>query len=260
MKSLLKAAAVLLMTTAAHATVYTVPSDATGGRLNMRSGPGTNHSLVGAIPAGATVNATQCVPRDDGIRGSEFCLVAYNGITGWAASSSLMPGYMPQGQAPVAVPPGTDIQSGEPARRPGQAVSPDYYGNSYAKLPPPRAQIDSGSFVCKPPLDRTDRDPVVKIWVSYTYDQTHRVMVGMNVQHERFSGAYVDRFQQYAAQLKFDGSIYGWTGALARNPSVHMAGGIYNATDGRWYYREKMWEGGRPTWDWVASCQPTEGE
>jgi uncharacterized protein YraI len=49
LKSLLASAAFALLATTAHAAVYTVPSDVSAGHMNIRSGPGTNHSLLGAI-------------------------------------------------------------------------------------------------------------------------------------------------------------------------------------------------------------------
>lgn len=120
---------------------------------------------------------------------------------------------------------------------------------------PQHVEVESQTFVCKPPLDRSDPDPVVKIWVTYDFDATHVELLRMSVMHERFSGAFVDRFQQYRTQLKFDGAIYGWTGSLAKNPAIHMAGGIYTATDGHWYYRERLWDAhNRPEGDWTSTC------
>lgn len=256
MKKLLISAAMLTLSGAAQAGVYTVPNDVSAGHMNMRNGPGTNHSLVGAIPAGMTVTSSRCTPRDDGITGADWCLVTWNGVTGWVSSAGLMPGYMPpSASAPVPVPQGTIIQ-GEPPLLRGQQVSPDYYGTS---IPTPR--VDAQFLTCTPPLDRNDKNPVKNIFVSFEYDMTSRRFTSMNVTHERYYGDIIDRFQQYPnAVLKFDGSIYGWTGAWVKNPARTMAGGVYMGQDGRWYYREKGWMNGASDSDMIAACKVSEGE
>jgi hypothetical protein len=71
--------------------LFFVPREVSAGHMNVRTGPGTNHGLIGAIPAGATVSASRCVPRDDGIPGAYWCLVNWNGIRGWVSQAGLMP-------------------------------------------------------------------------------------------------------------------------------------------------------------------------
>ena len=71
--------------------VFVIPPDVSAGHMNVRTGPGTNHGLIGAIPAGQTVRASRCVGRDDGIAGADWCLVAWNGLTGWVSRVGLMP-------------------------------------------------------------------------------------------------------------------------------------------------------------------------
>jgi Bacterial SH3 domain len=70
---------------------FRVPLDVSAGHMNVRNGPGSNHGLVGSIPAGQTVRASRCVPRDDGIAGADWCLVNWNGVTGWVSQAGLMP-------------------------------------------------------------------------------------------------------------------------------------------------------------------------
>ncbi|MBT1509439.1 SH3 domain-containing protein [Bradyrhizobium sp. SRL28] len=70
---------------------FQVPPYASNGILNVRRGPGVNHGLVGVIPAGQVVSASRCVPRDDGTVGADWCLVTWNGITGWASQAVLLP-------------------------------------------------------------------------------------------------------------------------------------------------------------------------
>jgi hypothetical protein len=74
--------------------VYQVPSDISGGRLNMRNGPGVNYALVGAVPAGSVLRGKapiQCRPREDGIKGADWCHIAWNGVDGWVSKAGMMP-------------------------------------------------------------------------------------------------------------------------------------------------------------------------
>jgi uncharacterized protein YraI len=52
--------------------------------LNIRSGPGPQYGVVGAIPYHATAAVIGC------IQGSLWCQVSYNGKQGWAYSQYLM--------------------------------------------------------------------------------------------------------------------------------------------------------------------------
>ena len=51
--------------------------------LNIRSGPGPQYSIIGAIPDRAQATVTGC------IQGSLWCQVSYNGRQGWAYSQYL---------------------------------------------------------------------------------------------------------------------------------------------------------------------------
>src|SRR6516162_4822025 len=78
MKKLWMTTAAVLLCTAAHADMlFTIPPSVSEGHMNVRTGPGVNHGLIGAIPGGQTVSASRCVPRDDGIRGAEWCFVTW---------------------------------------------------------------------------------------------------------------------------------------------------------------------------------------
>ena len=81
--------------------LFAIPPNVSGGHMNVRNGPGTNHGLLGAIPAGQTVRASRCVRRDDGIAGADWCLVTWNGLTGWVSQVGLMP-VTPHPTQPVA--------------------------------------------------------------------------------------------------------------------------------------------------------------
>lgn len=74
--------------------MYQVPLDISSGRLNIRNGPGVNYALVGAIPAGTRLRGKpplQCRPREDGVRGADWCHVSWNGYDGWVSQAGLMP-------------------------------------------------------------------------------------------------------------------------------------------------------------------------
>jgi uncharacterized protein YraI len=245
-RSLLATAATLLLSTAANAALYTVPTGMANGYLSIRNGPGVNHSLVGQIPAGATVDVGRCVPRDDGIVGGDFCLVNFNGITGWSASSGLLPVY-----------------SAAP-----QAVAPQVYAQPVPVTPQVQAALPhmvrtvSHSFVCFPNIDYREKNPVVKIWVSFNYDPASWQMLAMNVNHEFANGGTVNRLQQYyGAQLLSDGVTYGWSGVYGREPDKSMRGGVWLAADQRWYYRERQLSNGgaRTEWDQTSACTEVEG-
>ncbi|MDF1609973.1 DUF1236 domain-containing protein [Hoeflea sp. YIM 152468] len=51
--------------------------------LNIRSGPGPQHQVVGAIAGSDTATVNGC------IEGSKWCQVTYNGTTGWSYSDYL---------------------------------------------------------------------------------------------------------------------------------------------------------------------------
>jgi hypothetical protein len=70
---------------------YEVRSSVSQGVLNMRSGPGQNHSIVTAIPAGATgVKLGKCRAPDDGRSNSDWCSAQWNGNVGWISSNGVV--------------------------------------------------------------------------------------------------------------------------------------------------------------------------
>ena len=84
------ASALVLSAGAANAVPATAET-----ALNVRSGPGTQYQVVGAIPAGATVDVGDCT--------GSWCRVSFSGGTGFANRSYLAMG---GGGAAVAVAPG----------------------------------------------------------------------------------------------------------------------------------------------------------
>lgn len=68
------AAATLALGAAAHAqTMATAATD-----LNVRSGPGVQHEVIGAIPAGAEATVVGC------IEAANWCEVSHDGLSGWS--------------------------------------------------------------------------------------------------------------------------------------------------------------------------------
>lgn len=67
------AATLALGTAAAAQTSATAATD-----LNVRSGPGVQHEVIGAIPSGAEANVAGC------IESANWCEVSYNDLNGWA--------------------------------------------------------------------------------------------------------------------------------------------------------------------------------
>jgi hypothetical protein len=96
-KTLLASAAALLLTTgAALAVPATAQSD-----LNVRSGPGPQYPVVGALQGGETVDVGGCT--------GSWCQVSFSGGTGYANRSYLaMGGEAAPGPAVAAVPYGYD--------------------------------------------------------------------------------------------------------------------------------------------------------
>jgi uncharacterized protein YraI len=70
--------------------VFRVTDTVSQGKLNMRSGPGTSHALVVALPAGASgVRVGRCRKPDDGGR-IPWCEVEWRGYKGWASACCMV--------------------------------------------------------------------------------------------------------------------------------------------------------------------------
>jgi hypothetical protein len=96
-------AAIAALTSGAHAAKLQV--QANDGYMNIRSGPGTNYALIGTVVNGVVYTwpgEPNCVARQDGIRGADWCKVNFNQTVGWVSRTGLMPVY----EQPVATPTG----------------------------------------------------------------------------------------------------------------------------------------------------------
>jgi clan AA aspartic protease (TIGR02281 family) len=104
-KAGLGALALMLAAWPAHAEqTFEVPAGVSEGHLNIRSGPGVNFPIIGAIPAATSLtwrDKPYCVARQDGMRGADWCLVNHGGVQGWASKAGLVP----IARLPAALPP-----------------------------------------------------------------------------------------------------------------------------------------------------------
>ncbi|HUG62078.1 MAG TPA: DUF1236 domain-containing protein [Methylomirabilota bacterium] len=71
-----------LLVFSAGAAAQTMASATTD--LNIRSGPGPQYDVIGAIDANGEATVNGC------IQGSKWCTVSYNGVEGWAYSDYLV--------------------------------------------------------------------------------------------------------------------------------------------------------------------------
>jgi uncharacterized protein YraI len=175
-RGLLGAAILVATSVGASASWYQVSPTVPDGSLNMRDGPGVNHALLGSIPAGTYVEAYTCRRRDDGIVGGQWCLVRYNGISGWASTAQMMPAQNVEQSSPGYAGP-MPVEPVPPA--PPTPSAPD-------QLLPGELR-----FSCIPP-QRPERDPVVQINVGFVIDPVTKNVTEMSVLHATLSGVKYD--------------------------------------------------------------------
>jgi hypothetical protein len=228
MKTAIAVVAVALTTTAftpAKAETFRVPNDVSGGHMKMRDGPGANHGLIGAIPAGETVNASRCVPRDDRIPGADWCLVYYRGMTGWVSQAGLMP---------VNV--GTWTAPPRPAPTPAPSNADLHF-----------------SLICGAPRmmgGGPDPDPVLSVAVSWTAGR-------WSVTHTTLRGNVYNREAQYAMADNSDDRVARWSGTRIKNGNnYYMMGEATYTRSGQYVYRETLYANGRLDMKSEAICQP----
>jgi hypothetical protein len=228
-KSLTAIAVAASVASAAHAETYQVPQDISAGHLNIRSGPGVNFALIGSIRAGTKISwpgKATCVPRQDGIRGADWCKVnvANGGLAptggnftsfGWVSRAGLMP-----------------IAEQAPVRPSGDG---DMMFNTAAA-----SALELNCGVPRVALgdDPRDNNPVVKIEIRYVADD-HQ----WRVFHHRRDGLVVSRSEQYAIQDASNARTIQWQGSLNRAPHLYMIGEIRRDEGGlvymEWLYDRK---------------------
>jgi uncharacterized protein YraI len=218
----------VLMTTVAAASLLcggasaeTLVVQANDGYMNIRTGPGTNYSLVGTVPNGKRISwsgPATCVRRQDGIAGADWCKVnVYNGQlapvgsyynqTGWVSRAGLMPVY-----------------EDETPAHPRASADPLGIDNQDA-LVCDRPQIMLGD----------DRDPNPVTWIEVSYVQADHAW---RIFHHFQNGGVVSRSEQYAIVDETNPSKFQWSGSLNRNRSLYMVGEVKR--DG--YYYEWLYD------------------
>jgi hypothetical protein len=214
---------------AANAETFQVPLDVSEGRLNIRSGPGVRFALIGAIPAGTKINwpgRATCVPRQDGIRGADWCRVnVVNGglaptggpftSFGWVSRAALMP---IAEQAPVRPSGDSDMM--------------------LSTVAPSALELNCGAPRVALGDDPRDNNPVVKVEIRYVADE-HQ----WRVFHHLRDGLVVSRSEQYAIRDSSDARTIQWQGSLNRAPHLYMIGEIRHDENGvvymEWLYDHK---------------------
>jgi uncharacterized protein YraI len=211
-KLLLASTGIIALLGSAQAETLVV--QANDGYMNIRSGPGTNYSLVGTVPNGKRISwsgPATCVRRQDGIVGADWCKVnVYNGQLapvgsyynqmGWVSRAGLMPVY-----------------EEEPAHGP-EFETPE---GSDGTLTCDRPQVLLGD-------DPRDPNPVIGIELSYSpQDHAWRIF------HHQANGGVVSRSEQYAIVDNTSSNKVQWSGSLNRNRSLFMVGEV--KSDGYYY-------------------------
>jgi hypothetical protein len=109
------------------------------------------------------------------------------------------------------------------------------------------------------PASSAGRDPVYKVNVNLTYDQSRRFQ-GLDVYHTLVSGRSVDRSQQYTDGTTWASlpKTYDWFWQGKRGTS-RMLGHLYHNERDGWMYVEDLFEGGRHTMQSVADCHEVDG-
>jgi hypothetical protein len=102
-------------------------------------------------------------------------------------------------------------------------------------------------LTCKPPLDRSDRDPAVNTYVNVQFlsDTNHNVK-SFDVIHSLFSGRTINRNDQYtgSASKKENYEEWYWTGVQNRDRNVSMVGKLIHDDRLGWRYQETVYKNG----------------
>lgn len=245
-RSLLAASAMLLISTAAASAndmLFRVPNDVSAGHMNVRNGPGVNHGLIGEIPAGQMVRASQCVGRDDGIRGADWCYIDFGRTGGWISQAGLMPVQIPADTRIDVSPSQWDVQ--DHSRNIGIAEQP-------------QASADQGSLICGMPTvsigDEPDDNPVTSVEVRYNAtDHAWRIF------HYRRNGLVVARNEQYAIQDASNDRKSQWQGSHNRYHSLYMVGEARRDDHGQVVYMEWLYDrskNNRLVMQMTTHCRP----
>lgn len=77
----------------AQSSRFVVADTASGGYLNMRSGPGQGHRVIAQLPVGSTgVLSGECRAADDSRSRYEWCQAEWQGYSGWVSTCCIIRG------------------------------------------------------------------------------------------------------------------------------------------------------------------------
>jgi hypothetical protein len=125
--------------------------------------------------------------------------------------------------------------------------------------PGPDAVLNSFELTCTPPLNRRDRDPVVRIHLAVTIDR-NTTPTEFEIRHETMSGHFYSRTEQYElSQLWQLGDVTSWTGYRKRHPEQIGSGELWHNRE-QWFYEEWFYTGTRQRDHVKSTCMPIEGE
>jgi hypothetical protein len=134
------------------------------------------------------------------------------------------------------------------------------FGSAKAGFQAPPDIGSSVYLVCRPPLDRTDHNPVVKTFVNLTFKNGYEVK-DFTVLHELFDGTKVDRSSQYTGTVAHvpNQNEWSWSGRLDRNRSITMEARVFRNTRNEWWYEENVFHDGRSDVSIRYRCSENEG-
>ena len=140
------------------------------------------------------------------------------------------------------------------------AMSVAVFGSAQAGF---QAAPDIGSsvyLVCRPPLDRNDRNPVVKTFVNLSFKNGYEVQE-FTVIHELFDGRKIDRSDQYTGTVAHvpGQNEWSWSGRLDRNRNITMEARVFRNARNEWWYEENIFNNGRSDVSIHYRCSENEG-
>lgn len=120
-------------------------------------------------------------------------------------------------------------------------------------IPAPPAERFTGfatKLICWPPINPNERDPITRIFVTFTEAPSH-----MTIMHESAARRRFDRTYQYTNTSVIRGN-YGpvWTGTLISNPRRSIVSAVQN-DEGRYVYTENYFLDERSISGMEAPCQ-----
>lgn len=89
----------------------------------------------------------------------------------------------------------------------------------------PNVPTDGISLICRPPLDRNDRNPVIRTTVNVTFQNGYEVKE-FEVLHELFNGQIIDRSKQYIGTVGHTPGMneWFWRGRLGGTGELQRSG------------------------------------